>query len=215
MKIKNSLFLVAGSCLLFLAACQSSNDQLVQKWQVESFQSPMRDSMLKMQEQSIDTMSQVDTNMAKFYGTSNLDSLKILLKGQIESQKKLEADAAKQSAMEFLKDSIVIMYNGVQIDSAKWVLSDDKKQLTFSPLNPTGPEKAATFDIITLTSNSLQLKMTQGNNSMQINLRPFTKEDSVSAAKLNEEQLKEQLARQQMQQQMQQAAQDSQPDTKH
>jgi len=218
MKLKTSLFLASGSCLLFLAACQSPKGQLVKKWQVESFQNPMRDSMMKVQEHSIDTISQVDTNMAKFYRTSNLDSLKTILKKQIEDQKKMEADAAKQSAMEFFKDSTVVMYNGIHVDTAKWSLTDDNKKLTFAPLTPQGPDQSATFDVLTLSDKKLELKINRGQSSMQINMRPFTADDSVAAAKLNQEQLQEELARQKMQQQMQAAQQQQQtppPAPKH
>jgi len=204
MKLKTNLIIASGCCLFFLAACQSPREQILGKWQVESFQNPTQDSMMKAHEHSIDTISHVDSTMAQFLGTYDLDSVKAILKKQMTDRKKMEADAAKQSSMEFRKDSTVIIVNGINVDTAIWTISDDKK-ITFAPLTPQPQAQSATFDIESLSNSKLKLKINRGESTLYINLRPFTKEDSVAAAKLNQEQLQEQLMQQKMQQQMQAA----------
>jgi len=210
MKLKNNLIIASGCCLLFLAACQSPKERILGKWQVESFQNPTQDSMMKAHEHSIDTISRVDSTMAQFLGTYDLDSVKAILKKQMTDRKKMEEDAAKQSSMDFYNDSTVVIVNGINVDTAIWSMTDDGKKITFSPPKPQPQAQSATFDIETLTSHKLKLKINRGESTLYINLRPFTKEDSVAAAKLNQEQLQEQLMQQKMQQQMQAAQQQQQ-----
>ncbi|WP_162902796.1 hypothetical protein [Taibaiella koreensis] len=171
---KNRLF-VAGSCLLLLAACQSPKDQIVRKWQIDSFESPFRDSMLKVQEHSIDTITVVDSNMAMYVGTFNVDSFKMLLKKQIRQSKEDYEKAAKESRLTFTKDGYMINEEGSagRKDSMKYTLTDDKK-LIVKPVNiPAGmPSKPDTINIEKISSSEMRFKVGKEKQVMYINLKP-------------------------------------------
>jgi len=169
---KNRLF-VAGSCLLLLAACQSPKDQIVRKWQIDSFESPFRDSMAKVQEHSIDTITVVDSNMAMYVGTFNVDSFKMLLKKQIKQQKEEYEKAAKESTLTFTKDGFMINEEGSgRKDSLKYTLTDDKK-LVVTPVNaPAGmPNKPDTINIEKISASEMRFKVGKEKQIMYINLK--------------------------------------------
>lgn len=216
MKMKNNLILATGCCLLFLAACQSPKDQIVRKWQMESFDTPVMDSIMEVRKKSIDTMSTLDTNMAAFFGTQNLDSIKSILKAQMEEYKTQQNEVAKQGYIDFHKNGTAVFASGINVDSFKWELKG-KKQLLISPFKMDANGHPDTMVIENISAKGLRLKMTQGANSMFINLHPFTKEDSLTALELNkkqEEQMKQQMEQmQQMQQQQAQAGADTQKES--
>lgn len=177
---RKNLLLVAGGALLFMAACQSSTDQIVRKWQVTSMENPIEDSMIKVQEHSIDTISTLDSNMITYFGSSNLDSIKTVIKKNfkenIDNSKKQQEEFIKQLTMDFHKDSTLIQEGGGRADTLKYALDDKKKELTLSLKNaPAGmPNKPVVMKIEKLTSSELRLKVQQEGQSsgVYINLKP-------------------------------------------
>jgi len=172
MNRKNLLF-VAGAGLIFLASCQSPKDQIVRKWQVENIEVPARDSMMKVQEKSIDTITVLDSNMAMFMGTNNLDSFKMLAKQQMAETKKQQDEQVKQMSMTFLKDGIMLQEGGGRTDSAKWVMSEDGKKVTLSPVTAQAgmPNSDQAFLVDKISSSNLRLKIEQPQGVVYINFK--------------------------------------------
>lgn len=169
---KNLLF-VAGCSLFFLAACQSPKDQLARKWQVDGIEDPFRDSMMTVQEKSIDTISVVDSNMAMYAGTFNVDSFKMIIKKQMNDQKEEQQKLAKQISMNFLKDGIMLQEGAGRSDSLKYTLTEDNKALVLQPKTPApGMERKDTLHIEKLSASELRLKVSEGPRSLYINLKP-------------------------------------------
>ncbi len=170
---KNLLF-VAGCGLFFLAACQSPKDQLARKWQVDTVEDPFTDSMMKIQEKSIDTISVVDSNMAMYAGTFNLDSFKMIIKKQMNDQKEEKEKMAKQISMNFLKDGIMIQEGGGRSDSLKYSLTDDNKAVVLKAKTPPPgmPDRSDTLHVDKLSASELRFKVSQGPRSLFINLKP-------------------------------------------
>ncbi len=170
---RKNLLLAAGCSLLILASCQSSNkDQIVRKWQVESFESPYMDSIRKAQEMSIDTISTLDSNMARMAGTNNLDSFKMMFKKQMQSQKEAMDEMYKQISMEFQQGGIMVQTGGGRTDSLKYTVAD--KKLMLSPLNPPAgvPSTTDTLEIEKLSATEMKLKIGKtGNQVAFINLK--------------------------------------------
>lgn len=171
MNRKNLLF-AAGAGLIFLAACQSPKDQIVRKWQVEGIESPTRDSMFKVQEKSIDTITVVDSNMAMYLGTFNVDSVKMIAKKQMAESKLQQDKQVKEISMNFLKDGIMIQEGGGRTDSLKWVLTDDKK-LLLSALNPPAgmPNRTDTLIVDKISGTDLRFKVDNPQGQLFINLK--------------------------------------------
>jgi hypothetical protein len=183
MNRKNILF-VAGCCLFFLASCQSSNDQIVRKWQVESVDNPSQDSMMNVQRKSIDTISTLDSAMIEYFQSTNLDSIKKEIqidfdKSMAERKKQFE-EYVKQITMEFRSDSIMLQTVMGNSDSAKWFLADSKT-IVLSPLNPMpgAPDSKDTFFIDKSSSNELRLKIAKAGSISYINMKAATESKSA------------------------------------
>lgn len=207
MKLKNNLLLAAGCSLLLLASCQNSNTQIIGKWQVESFESPANDSMAQERLKAIDTITKVDSTMAAFLGTNNVDSIKALLKSQVEDYKEQQKDMAALTSLAFQKDSLAIFFSGPQSDTNRWSIVG-KDKLVLSPYSDAQRQAGAKDDTAIIESSSngkLRLKINQGRNFMYANLHTYTKEDSLKANEVLQKQ--QQMMQEQIQkmQQMQQA----------
>jgi len=207
MKLKNNLLFVAGCGLLLLASCQNSKDQIIGKWQVDSFESPAADSMAQVRIKAIDTITTVDSAMAAFMNTYNLDSIKSILKSHVNDYKEQQKDMAAMTSLAFFKDSIAVFYSGPQSDTSKWAIVD-KNKLVLSPYTQAQRQagaKADTAIIESIGNGKVRLKINQGKNFMYTNLRTFTKDDSIKANEILNKQ--QQMMQEQIQkmQQMQQA----------
>lgn len=155
-----------------MAACQSPKDQIVRKWQIDSFESPYRDSMMKVQEHSIDTITVVDSGMAMFAGTFNADSFKTIIKKQMKDQKEEQDKMAKQITMNFQKDGIMIQEGSGRTDSLKYTMPDEKT-LELSMMNPPAgmPNKPEKLMIEKISSSEMRLKAGKDNQIVYINLK--------------------------------------------
>ncbi len=186
---RNILFL-AGCCLFILAACQSSKDQIVRKWQVDSVDNPAEDSSILVQQKSIDTITTLDSSMITYFGSTNVDSIKEEIKKEflknVEQGKKQRSEYLKQITMDFRKDSIMIQTAMGNSDTAKWYLAGDK-DIVLVPLKPIAgaPERKDTFHIEKINNSNLRLKVTQGGLSSFINLVAASdkKEDKQATGK--------------------------------
>jgi hypothetical protein len=172
---RKKLLFVAGCGLFFMAACQSPKDQLARKWQVDGLENPFRDSMMTIQEKSIDTISVIDSNMAMYAGTTNLDSFKMIIKKQIKEQKEEQEKMAKEITMDFQKDGIMIQEGGGRTDSLKYTFADDGKYVTLKAKTPPPgmPDRSDTLFVDKLSSSELRFRVSQGGGRpLFINMKP-------------------------------------------
>lgn len=199
----------AAACgILGMVACQSPNDKIVKKWQVTAFENPTTDSILKEREKSIDTITMVDSNMVMFFQTDNLDSIKALMRDELNQFKVQQGEAAKQSYMDFRSSGTVIMAGGLNVDSATWAIVN-KDKLIFSNFPKEGvPATHDTFEILKISDKELSIKYSTDLTSSTINLRPYTKEDSVTASGLIEEQRKQMEEQQKQMEELQRMMQE-------
>lgn len=213
MKLRNQLFLATGCGLLLLASCQNPKEQITGKWQFESYETPTMDSMADARKQAIDTITHVDSAMAAFMGTYDLDSIKAILKEHAEDYKEQQKDAATMSAVTFLKSGETIFYSGPQSDTSKWeIIGKDK--LILSPYSETQKQAGAKPDtafIESISKDKMRLKLPQGNNYIFINLHKYTQEDSLKANELIQKQ--QQMMQEQMQQMQQMQQQQNEQTT--
>jgi|SRR5690606_239922 len=163
----NSILLAAGCGLFFLASCQSPKDQIVRKWQVSSYSSPAADSMYQLQLEMYDTLSTVDSNMAMFFQTDNLDSIKAIGKRNLEEAKKQQDEMVKQITMEFRKDGYMVQEGQGRRDSIQYTVSDKQILLTM----PGQEVVADTFRIEKISASDLRLKVGPEGDESYIDLK--------------------------------------------
>lgn len=203
MKLRNQLLLATGCSLIFLASCQSSKNQIIGKWQIDSFESPSMDSITQVRKKAIDTISHVDSSMASMLGTSNLDSIKKILKSHADDYKQQQKDASVLSSVSFLKNGDAVFHTGIQNDTSKWEIVG-KNKLILSPSTEAQKKAGAKPDtayIETISKEKIRLKLHQGKNLVFVNLRPYTKADSMKANDMIQKQ--QQMMQEQMQQMQQ------------
>jgi|GEM_PF-1935022 len=208
MKLKTNLILVSGISLLSLASCQSPKEQIVKKWQVVSFEDNHGDSMANAYLKSIDTITTVDSMLAMNFGSFDLDTIKTRMKESVNKDRDQRKESAKMLSLNFRKDGVVEMSNASNVDSLKYEILDNKK-IVFIPFEKAvaGAKADTVFQIEKISGNSLKFKMIQLPNEVFLNLRPFTKEDSVTAIATAEKLKAEQMQQMQEMQQMQQEQQ--------
>lgn len=129
--------------------------------------------MMKVQEHNIDTITVVDSNMAMYVGTFNVDSFKMLIKKQIKEQREMQEKAAKESSLTFTKDGYMINQDGSgRKDSMKYTMTDDKKLVMTAMNVPAGmPSKPETLAIEKITGSEMRFKVGKEKQVMYINLK--------------------------------------------
>ena len=211
MKLKINLTLIVGIGLLSLASCQSPEEQIVKKWQVVSMENKHDDSMAQDYLKSIDTITSVDTMLAMNFGSFDLDTIKSRMKESVNADMEQRKESAKLLSLDFRKDGVVVFGNAGRMDSIKYEIVD-KKKLVFIPF-PDQPEGKpdTVFLIESISGSSLKFKMAEAPYDVFLNLRPFTKDDSIAAVKATEKMDAERQEQMEQMQQMQQMQQDAAP----
>jgi len=169
-----------------IASCKggaSHDGKLTGKWKGVSIESPTEDSMSLLQEQAylqqVDQLTTVDENMKKEFKTSNLDSIKTLLRGRVAEQKNMMAEQKQKSAqgLEFTLEG-----NGnaiVKIDSAKYdtftwysVNVDNNTLLYIDPMIKGKEGSLMAFKVLEAKGDDLKLAVHQTSDmKMSVNLK--------------------------------------------
>jgi hypothetical protein len=195
--IRKNLLFAAGAALLFMASCQNGNNpNIAGKWQASAIEFPTQDSIMKeqmkMQEQQIDALTEVDSNLAKQFGTNDLATIKTKAKEELAKQsgemKKRMEEAASDFAFELMKDGKAVTFNEMGNDTATWYFADNGKKLILDPfeikkenVNPMAQPQVMIFDVLHASSDSLRLRFHQPvGQDVFINMRP-SKGDSKKA----------------------------------
>jgi hypothetical protein len=160
-----------------LSSCkQSKEDMISRKWQEIANENEERDKAVKAQLQLIDTMGRSTTpeqNMA-LYGVANADSLRPILKENLDSFLAMQKREVEQTQFEFKKNGVVYLINGDHRDSANWNFEKDGK-LALDEKKLKGTGEKMLIDVLTLTKNELKLKFTNGQSSASATFKAVEK----------------------------------------
>lgn len=205
MKIKSTLILFSSFSLIALVSCQSPKDKIAKKWQVTSLEDKQNDSTAEAFLKSIDTISVIDPMMSMAYGTTDLDSLKNIIREETKLEIEQRKESAKMINLDFKKNGELWITSADKVDSTKLWSLVDKNTLIMKAKNP-GEDGAVTdsFSIEKLTSGEMKLKMLQVPRDVYLNLHPYTAKDSTAAIEVMEKFQKKKEAQIQAQQEMQQ-----------
>jgi len=198
--IRKTLIIAAGAGLFSLASCQQGNSpNITGKWQATAIEVPSQDSMLQVQMKSqlaqIDSLTKVDSNMARHYGTSDLETIKKMAREEVNKQpeqmKKQMKEASDDFSFELMKDGQAVTFSKMATDTARWYFADEGKKLVLDPFekknenpNPMQAQQVMIFDIIHAGSDSLRLRVHQPvGQDVFINLKPSKGEEKKAEEK--------------------------------
>lgn len=193
------VFFATGISLLFMASCQNGNNPKIEgKWQATLIDIPSQDSMMqsqmKAQMEQIDAITEVDSILAKRFGSTDLATVKASAKAELEKQPEQMKEQLKTAAAEFsfnlLKDGTALLLKPLGADTANWYFADNGKKLVIDPFEREsndqmgGGQAVSIFDIVYAGSDSLRLRVHQPKGQdVFINLRTAKASDKKEETK--------------------------------
>ncbi len=169
------------SCLttlvLFLYSCKPHHKYTIEKtWYATALESREMDSILIQGQQFIDSMGSGTTpeQNVQLYGSNNLDSIKKILKVQLDSIRIMKNAALESTIFQFRMDSVALLSFSGRTDSMKWTRDTDSS-LLLSPLGLTGTLDEIKMTIIELNDSLLRLRFLENGASSIVSFKPQAK----------------------------------------
>lgn len=162
------------SCSLFFVACNpSKKDIITKKWQAVSVESDEVNQSIEQSKVFFDTVGKstdAATNKA-LYGVENMDSMREVLKMQLEEFIENQKRTVKNTWLDFRKDSILIASFGTGPDTVKWYF-DDEGNLMMDELAQKGTGSIIKMNVLKLEDTVLQLQFKENDFSSIATFRP-------------------------------------------
>ena len=159
--------------LVLLSFTIDKKTMLIRKWRAAKMQSPQVDSVYKANVIYIDTLgkhSDAATNL-EMYGTTNMDSIRHLLRHELDSTMAEKMRSVKNTIFNFRKDSILVLSFGGQEDSCKWHF-DTKGRLVFTAIDGEDDGSNMDMEVLTLTETEMKLKFTEDGSYSIVTFYP-------------------------------------------
>lgn len=165
--MKHLLYLLAVSIVL-MASCTTSRDkQLLGKWKAIQMESPRLDQEIKDAQLFIDTVGKNTTSAQnkELYGVENMDSVRDIMKEQIDLTIKEQKRMIDSTWLNFLQNGIVASNFGApQPDTINWYL-DEEGALILDEMKMKGGGDKVVMEILTLTDDTLRLRFNENGYS--------------------------------------------------
>jgi len=168
--MKKYFLTICGIGMLSLTACESGkNNNIIGKWQGVAIETPVGDSIIQERLKSLDTVTVMDSATMSHYKTTNVDSIKALIRADFARQQEQDNTSKKEYAtsLKYEIDANGKMYThaaspmGAQTDTSVWYFADNGKKIVFdnAALAKDGMGDRMVIDILKATKDSLSLKM--------------------------------------------------------
>ena len=171
--MKNTFLLVFLA--LGLASCgDQKKDLITGKWQAISLENEQLDKDLAEKEKCMDTVGQHTTpemNMA-LYGMPNVDTIKSIIRAQIDEARMVQQYTLEHTIFEFRKDKVAVLSFGSHPDSANWYF-DDEGALILDDMAMKGAGDKTKMDIVTLSDTLLKLRYTEDGITSTATFKPM------------------------------------------
>ena len=154
-------------CGLILASCkQSRNEMITRKWQAVTVQSPELDKQIADSRVFFDTVGKSTPPEVneQLYGARNMDSLRVILKMQLDSFLAMQANTVKETWLDFQENGTVATSFGAGIDTVKWYF-DDEGNLMLDEMQQKGAGSKIMMRVEKLEPEELQLRFTENGFS--------------------------------------------------
>jgi hypothetical protein len=168
--MKKYLLTIPSIGMLLFTACESGeNKNVIGKWQGVAIETPVGDSIIQERLKSLDTVTVMDSATMNYYKTTNIDSIKALIRADFAQQQEQDNMSKKEYAasLKYEIDANGKMYThaaspmGNQSDTSVWYFADNGKKMVFdnAALAKDGMGDRMVIDIVKATKDSLSLKM--------------------------------------------------------
>jgi hypothetical protein len=171
---RTALCIILCSFVLFACKHRGENRRtmLIHSWHATKLENKEFDSFFANSQAYIDTVGKghdAATNIA-LYQVANMDSMRVILQAQLDSAKKMHADAVLNTTFNFRNDSVAVMSFNGQVDSSRWYLSGNDTVI-LEDMHQVGGPKIKML-ILNLSTDELKLKMEENNATSTVTFRP-------------------------------------------
>lgn len=170
--MKKLFVFAAGICLL--SGCKDDpKDLIVGKWQAVSVESPELKEQIANSKVFFDTVG-TSTDAAaneQLYGVRNMDSMRVVLKAQLDSFLATQDATVQNTWMNFDKNGTVVASFNSPPDTVKWYF-DDEGNLMLDELEQKGAGTKIKMEVSRLEDTILQLKYNENGFSSTATFKP-------------------------------------------
>jgi hypothetical protein len=175
-KLMKQLFLFIGCTLLFTACNQSRQGKISKKWKATKVENPELEKQVAESRIFFDTVGRSTDAAAneQLYGVRNMDSMRAVLKEQLDSFVAMQEHAVQNTWMDFKKDSLLIADFGNGTDTVKWYFNEDG-DLMLDEMAAKGTGDVIKMQVLQLDDTLLKVKFTENGFSSIASFHPQSK----------------------------------------
>lgn len=171
--MKQLLVLITLSFLI--PSCTPSKEDLIaRKWKALSVKSGMLDNQIKEERNFIDTIGTTTSAEQNFilYGVHNMDSVRQLLRKNLDSTLAAQEATIKDTWLIFDKNGTVVTHFGTEPDTVAWYF-DDEGALMLDEMKHKGTGSKIKMNVLKLTENELELQFEENGFSSTASFEPM------------------------------------------
>ena len=149
-------------CLLCVSCKKNPEQKLIGKWQEVAIINPQLDEAVHNQQVFADTVGSLtdSTQNVALYGTNNIDTMKARLKENLDSFRKAQFYAVKETWFDFRKGGLMYLHSDDGLDSSSWYLDEDGA-LILDEAKLKGAGSKIRMEILSVTDTLLKLQFTE------------------------------------------------------
>ncbi len=163
--IKKICWALAG-CIVLYSCKQSKEDIITRKWQAVKVENPELEQQITDSRVFFDTVGK-STDAATnelLYGVRNMDSMRIVLKTQLDSFLAMQQQTVQNTWLHFNRNGTVAAAFGTDPDTVKWYF-DDEGNLMLDELEQKGAGSKIKMEVVKLEDTVLHLRFNENGFS--------------------------------------------------
>lgn len=156
-------------CTIIWCACATDNHSLLcKKWKSVALSNPKMDAEITSMQTYIDTIGNKDPDLKD---QVNIDSLKMLLKAELDNAIKEQQVTLENTLMEFKSNGVVYTTSIQGTDSAMYSI-DDENNIVIDEAKLKGYGETMKFQILSLSKDSLRVKIIDYGDTSFVSMVP-------------------------------------------
>ena len=156
-------------CAIIWSACQTDkNSMLCKKWKSVALFNQKMDAEISSMQAYIDTVGNLDPTLSK---QINIDSLKMLLKAELDNAIMEQQVTLENTIMEFKTNGVIYTTSIQGTDSAMYSI-DEENNIVIDEAKLKGFGETMKFKILTLSKDSLRVKIIDYGDTSYVSMIP-------------------------------------------